>query len=241
MSAKFYYCENEYLRDFWKRWDVFFSPAFCRFFSENFEDAFFKATAIKPSQKVSLSGGKQQNDLPMYEPGSISKLNLLLWILPEYEDNISFCWKSKTGKIVKTTDEDFDENDLEYWIEGLKPAEYWKQIATEKKSHPFEIKNLPFKLTVFEWGTDMGLTIKLTGDANHISLQNAISTAIELYNKKSEENFRKDGLVHNYHFETDAEVFLLRIDTGSAGINIIKKILKELAKLNGVNEVIIDL
>ena len=67
---------------------------------------------MRPSTKVTLAGYKQYNETPIYEPGPVSKLNLVLWIMPEYNDDISFCWKSKTGAIIQTTDEEFDEEDL---------------------------------------------------------------------------------------------------------------------------------
>ena len=81
-----------------------------------------------------MAGYKQRNNLPIYQPGLVSKLNLVLWIMPEYNDNIRFCWKSKTGKIITPTDEHFDEEDLECWLEGLKPNEYWAEVAPEKNA-----------------------------------------------------------------------------------------------------------
>ena len=85
-----------------------------------------------------MAGYKQRNNLPIYQPGLVSKLNLVLWIMPEYNDNIRFCWKSKTDKIITPTDEHFDEEDLECWLEGLKPNKYWAEVATEKKRTYFK-------------------------------------------------------------------------------------------------------
>lgn len=133
MKAQFYYCHNELGRNSFNRYGLFFSQKFCEYFSENFTKLFYAKTGPRPSTKVTLAGYKQQNEVPIYQPGSVSKLNLVLWIMPEYNDNISFCWKSTTGKIVKPTDENFNEDNLECWMEGLKPIEYWKQVATEKK------------------------------------------------------------------------------------------------------------
>ena len=137
MKVRFYYCHNEWARNFFQRHEVFFSKSFCVFFSTRFEEIFVNETGIKPSTKVTLGGFKQNNDNPMYQPGLVSKLNLVLWIMPEYYDSISFCWQSRSKKIIKTTDENFDISDLECWIENLKPSEYWKQVATEKKKPSF--------------------------------------------------------------------------------------------------------
>lgn len=139
----------------WGRFGVYLSSQFCNYFSDNFERIFIKSTGIKPSTKVTLAGFKQHNECPMYEPGPISRLNVVVWIMPESYFNISFCWQSKSGKMVKTTDEVFDETDLECWLEGVDPVTLWKAVATEQKDHPFLIKNLPYSLKVLGFGTEM--------------------------------------------------------------------------------------
>ena len=194
---------------------------------------------LKPSSKVTLAGYKQRNELPIYQPGLVSKLNLVIWIMPEFNDNVSFCWKSKTGKIIKPTDEDFDEEDLECWIEGLKPDEYWKQVATEKKSHPFQIANLPFELKVFGFGVDTVLRIYFTGNKEEI--EQVISETIEAYNEKSEALNRKNGVVHNCRIFYEEPILTASVDTGSAGTRIIKQILKSFKKLKGIKKVEVDL
>lgn len=242
MKAKFIGCDNEWGLKMFHLEGIIFSQSFCEYFANNFEEIFVKETGIKPSTKVQLGGFKQRNATPMYQPGLVSKLNVVLWIMPYYYDDISFCWKSKTGKIIKITDETFDANDLECWIENLKPAEYWKQVATEKKSHPFQIANLPYKLKVYEFGVDMELRIYVNNTHSIETIKNVISTTIETYNDVSEAKNRENGVVHNHHFEEDKPYLCLRIDTGSAGINIIKKILKALATTcNEINKVEVDL
>ena len=159
--------------------------------------------------------------------------------MPEFNDNVSFCWKSKTGKIIKPTDEDFDEEDLECWIEGLKPDEYWKQVATEKKSHPFQIANLPFELKVFGFGVDTVLRIYFTGNKEEI--EQVISETIEAYNEKSEALNRKNGVVHNCRIFYEEPILTASVDTGSAGTRIIKQILKSFKKLKGIKKVEVDL
>lgn len=239
MKYRFYYCHDYWTRNFFQQEGVFFSKKFCEFFAASFENIFLKETGLRPSTKVTLAGYKQQNDTPIYQPGSVSRLNLVLWIMPEYNDNISFCWRFKTGEIVKPTDENFNEEDLECWIEGLKPLEYWKQVATEKKEHPFQIANLPFELKVFAFAVEMELRIYAQNDYEKI--KTIVGNTIQLYNETSEKNKRKNGVVHNYKFIEEESFLSLRIDTGSAGIEIIKKILKVLAKTTDIKKVEVDI
>jgi len=71
-------CEDAGMRNGFSRYNLSFSEQFCEFFSENFTGIFIKETGLKPSSKVTLAGYKQNNDLPMYQPGPVSKLNLVL-------------------------------------------------------------------------------------------------------------------------------------------------------------------
>ena len=241
MKARFYYCHNEWARNYFQQHSVYFSESFCVFFADRFEELFVEITGIKPSTKVTLGGFKQSNNNPMYEPGLVSKLNLVLWIMPDYYDDISFCWRSKTHKIIKITEENFDENDLEYWIEGLKPSEYWKYIATEKKSHPFEINRLPFELKVFQFGIQMQLRLFLVNENERQTIIDLISQVINKYNFKSENMNRSSGVVHNFHFEEDINKLNLIIDTGSAGVSIIKQILKAATKFSSILKIETDI
>lgn len=236
-----FFCCSDVIRNIYNKYNVFISPKFCIFFSKNLESLFINETGLKPSTKVTLGGFKQNNDLPMYEPGLISKLHLVLWIMPEFYDNISFCWKSKSGSIVSTFEEDFDENDLECWIDGLKPALYWKEVSTKIKEHPFQIKNLPYKLKVFGFGMNTNLTIDLNNNLNVNEIINKLYDCIEQHNLKSEMAERNYGIVHNYLATIKNNGIDFRIDVGSAGIVFIKKLLKILAKFSNVNAVIIDI
>lgn len=240
MKAQFYYCDNEWSRNGFSRYGLYFSQQFCEFFTLQFTRLFFNETGLKPSSKVTLAGYKQQNQ-PIYEPGSVSKLNLVLWIMPEYNDDISFCWTSKTGKVIEPTHANFDEDDLECWMEGLKPSEYWKQVATEKKSHPFQISNLPYELKVFDFGVEMKLRIFQKNIGSLEDVKSSITKTIQIFNDNSEAANRKNGVVHNHNFREEADYLCTHIDTGSAGVEIIKKILKDLSKFNNIDKIEVDL
>lgn len=220
---------------------IVLSKKFCFFLSDNFADLLFAATGLRPSSKITLAGFKQAGDIGFYEKGQISKLHLVLWIMPDFYNNISFCWKSKTDRTIEPTHEDFDEDNLECWLEGLKPAEYWKQIATEKKSHPFQVKTLPFEVKVFAFDVNMVMRLNFNGQVESSPIQNIIANCIVNFNQDSEKISRKNGVVHNFDFDTGENKLVLRIDTGSAGFSIINKILATLKKVNNIQSIELDI
>jgi hypothetical protein len=241
MKARFYYCHDEWLRNGFSRYGLFFSEAFCHFFSEKMEQLFFTSTGLKPSSKVTLAGYKQPNDLPIYQSGLVSKLNLVLWIMPEYNDNISFCWQSKSGKIIKPTDENFDESDLTCWIEGLNPDVYFQQLNSVSTDHPLKLNNLPYTLIVKGFGMHMGLEITLTDISLGEMIIHQLSEVAQKHNDVSEAKGRVNGVVHHCEGAVVEGMVRFRIDVGSAGVVFIRKLLKTLAKYPEVKEVVVDL
>lgn len=236
----FFYC-NDIGKATWNRYGVYFSNKFCCYFADYVERTMLTECNLKPSYKVSLSAFKQENDKPMYESGPVSVLNIAISILPMFTDDLRFCWKSKTGKIIKITDEDFDEEDLECWIEGLKPKLYWEQAYSKKADHPFIIKNLPYELDVVDYGIEMSVAIYLNNADNAKSLATAVGDLIDNYNNKSLLKDREDGIVHNASYDIQDSIINYRIDLGSAGLGFIKKVLRLLTKYKEVEKVVLDL
>lgn len=233
-------CTEETREMYRNGFGIIFSEKFCRFFAASYYRLYLSEMGVKPGYKAGIGGFKQQNDTPFYQKGEISKLNMVLWVQPDHYHNFSFCWRSGSGKIIETTDEVFDEADIECWLEGLQPALIWEQTSTEKKSHPFISKNLPFTLKVFGFGINTGLTINLGPAGNAELVAKKVGDTIEKYNDDSERKNRKDGVIHNYSMEVADNKVEFRIDTGSAGVKGINKILTALKKVEGVEEVIID-
>lgn len=240
MKARFFY-SSEIFMNIWKEYGVVFSQKFCAYFADNVDRIMLIECNLKASSKIGLSLFKQNNDKPMYEPGIISKLNIAISILPEFRDNIRFCWKSKSGKVITIINDEFEINDLECWIEGLKPKLYWEQAYSKKIAHPFLINNLPYELEVYDYGTDMSIFIQLSDIENISSIAEAITNSIENYNKKSSANNRANGVIHNSSYEFIGDTIHYRIDSGSAGIGFIKVILRLLAKFSTVKKVALDL
>jgi len=228
------------MRNVWNDYGVFFSEKFCTFFADKVDEIMKRETGLIASTKIGLSMFKPTHGLPMYEKGEISVIRTAISILPEFIDNINFYWKAKSGKIISTTDETFDEDDLEYWIEGLKPALYWEQVSSTVQNHPFQ-KDLPFRLIVQNFGVLMNLNIDIS-DTNEVPLvKERLQNLIENFNRRSEEKNRKNGVVHNYSFQECNHTVTLNIDLGSAGIPFVKKILKNLADNGKVDQVMLDL
>ena len=241
MESRFFHC-TEPMRKIWNKYDVYFSEKFCNYFSNSIKDIFYREAGLKSGFKVGLSLFRPyQHDLAMYEPGPISKINTALSILPEFTDPISFCWKSKSGRIVHTYDEDFDETDLECWIEGLKPSLYWEQLNQTSIDHPLKVKNLPYELTVRGVGMHMGLAIELSDAANAAAIIERLSQDVKTYNDQSGAKGREKGVVHNCHGEIVDREIRFRIDVGSAGIVFVKKLLRRLGAFKEVKKVTVDL
>lgn len=59
-------------------------------------------------------------------------------------------------------DEDFDEDDLECWMEGLTPEQYYKDLKTYGcKKTPFKIGKLSFELEIRDFNYTVHVSISL--------------------------------------------------------------------------------
>jgi hypothetical protein len=240
MKAQWFYCHDSMRTLPDEVADVYLSLKFCNWISTHFTELMQKEAGLTPSSKVNLAWGNYLHKVPMYEAGTISKLNVELIILPMwFRDAISFCWRSKSGKIVHTYDEDFDEADLECWMEGLKPQLYLEQVSKVSTDHPMKVKDLPYEFVVYGFGTHMQLAITLSNEDSS-PVAEALSAEIEKHNEKSEAKGRAMGVIHNHYFEKEGNQLVLRIDIGSAGVAFIKKLLNKLATFPQVKKVVAD-
>lgn len=80
-----------------------------------------------------------------------------------------------------------------------------------------------------------------SSEENLDQIKNTVSNTITKYNDESEANNRNKGVVHNYNFTAEKDFLRLRIDTSSAGINIINDLLKRLKTITEISKVEIDL
>lgn len=239
-KAKYFYC-IDIVRNAWSSYGVTFSDKFCSFFSDKVDELMTRMTGLSPRSKISLSLFPLGSGKSMYEVGKVSKINTALIILPDFYGEISFCWKSKSGKIIKTTDVDFEEDDLECWMEGLTPGAYWGYLREKQNIHILDLKGLQYTLNFYGDGPDYTIQIRCKNIDDVKPVQNRIETMIEDHNSKSLAKDRKNGLVHNYSLDSDDECLNMRIDVGSAGIPFLKSLLKDLNRFDGIMEVTVDM
>lgn len=238
-TPAFWYCDEWSLIAF-KEYGLTFSHSFCSFYESKVSEIMLKEANLKPSTRVGLSAFYHEwvwQGRQMYEPGKVSRINTELSILPGFQDQIAFCWRTKSGNLVKPNDESVDEADLECWIEGLKPKLYWDYLNQQHNDYPFKVKNLPFPVVVKSFDTHCTLQIYLNDSSTIREMSNALSHAIEKHNLASEKKERADGVVHNSRSEIADNQLDFHIDLGSAGPVFIKKLLKVLAKFREVEKV----
>jgi hypothetical protein len=241
IEMRFVYCDDYWLK-IHVRYGLELSKKFCCFYSNNLQELLLKDAGIKPSFKIGLATSFFDGTNAYAESGEVSRIYTAVTIQPMFWSHFQFCWRSKSGAIVKTTDEDFDETDLECWLENLKPLEIWQELSKEELNYPFKVKNLPYSVKVLGYNVHMGLAIKVKNPENAQSIVNALYKLVDEHNEKSNFNNRKYGVVHDRHADVleDEKLINLRIDLGSAGAAILKKIQKELAKFPDVEELVFD-
>ncbi len=81
------------------------------------------------------------------------------------------------------------------------------------------------------------MSLKEEQYANATILLNDIDKMIDDFNNKSMKKDRKDGVVHNWRRRIESDKLIYEIDTGSAGVLFLKKLLKYLSTLNCFNKV----
>lgn len=191
-------------------------------------------TGIKINKEIGLS--------PMimkfsYEVGSISRMHTSL-IINNYGNDVYINWKSKSGRIYATSDTDIDCNDVDFWLDGLDPLEYHKQLQPNN-TLPFKLKELTYELIITNLNMDMSVEMFLKDEfvPDTSALIKVIDKKIDDYNIKSLKKDRKDGVVHNWKRRIENDRLVYEIDTGSAGAIFLKKFLIQLSKLGAFTNV----
>ena len=235
MSVMFL-CE-QFVRDFWvKDYNCIVSERFCKLVESQLRAIIFNTCGLKPSSQIGVWYEKSRNSKVFYEVGTNSKLNLDFsisgWLFP-----FSLCWRSKTGPIITPDMEDFDEADLEFWAEGLEPEKYWAKIRELNADLPLRAKDYPFALEFSGFAVCMDITISLSDESRAAAIVQALYTLLEKHEAASEKKGGALGFVHNFGATIDGNQILFRLDSGSAGFPVFKKLLKTLAKFPEVEKV----
>ena len=220
-----------------------FSDAFYNFLGRKFTVLFKKSTGLSPSPQLTTSRIDRDSDLEMYISGNVSRLNLRIGIASTVGYDICFCWKSKSGKTVRIDDEDFNEEDLECWLEGLLPEKYHADlILYTSRKPPFKIKDLPFELEIRDYSYSMDIFITLKDQSENLIIGNDLNEIIVSHNELAEQENNKKPLqaVHNWKIIT-LEDGRIKIYLDAASADILKKIVKAFTKWSTVSKVEMDL
>lgn len=227
----FYYNSWEYTCSF------LMSKPFAGWLNRQVDSLMKNNVGLHPSSRVGFTGSPISYIKHIYESGIVSKIHTCINIQPEPVFPIVLCWQTKSGKQVLPTDEVIDEDDLEFWIEGLEPEKYWAILNRRPTDYPFKVDKLHFPVEVEGFATHMALYITLT-DANEAdAIAKALAESVEQHNLKSEKNNRNLGVVHRYDYNKEGKKLTFNIDLGSAGAPFIQKLLKTLNRFSSVAQV----
>lgn len=246
--AKHFFSNIEGLRELYGRlYKETFSKHFFDFMDRKIVSIIKKETGLSPSPQFTFGFGHLYEATELYSPGVISVLKLSIGIASVVGHNVSFCWRSKTGNIVRIDQEEFDEDDIECWMEGLTPDQYYADLAlyTNKKP-PFKMKNLPFDLEIRDYAYTMELMVTIPDGFAFDAMNEEIDNIIVKHNEIAEEYARDESkdsqllAVHNWKIsKLDGEKLNIYLDAASP--EILKKIVKGLTKYPSVTKVEMDL
>jgi hypothetical protein len=209
-------------------------------------DNFVKHTSISDKKNIIIAFPLKDSNMKfeVFILNEVSKVNWYLVVLASLIP-VTICWKSKSGRIYKISDEDIDENDIEFWFEDLDVLAIYKELYPNNPL-PFKLKNIQFELEILRLDLELELKIDLK-DAN-LELIDLIETQVENFidkwNKKAEKDTEDKlgmGLVHNTKtsLKSNCEI-IFAIDMGSSDVAIIKKIIMMLNKTEGIKKVTIS-
>jgi hypothetical protein len=149
---------------------------------------------------------------------------------------VKICWKSKSGKIYKLTDEVIDCNDIEFWIEGLDAKLYHQQLYP-KVNLPFKFKDLPFELEILRLYIECVIIIE-HHEPMHENIKDKYVIIDQLIGRGIEKGYG-GGYIHNFKSTWEDATVTYTIDVGSVGIVFIKKIVQKLKEIEGIKKVTI--
>lgn len=220
-------CPEVYLNRY-KREGILMSLNFLECADTGLRISFEKLTAIKINKDicVSLPDAYTFN----YKSDIVSQFTQNIFINYEYIFGVIIKWKSKSGRVYKLNDTDIDCDDVEFWFENLDASLAHKYLNPKVKL-PFKLKDLTYELVVTRINMDCTIEIELKKEKDSDSIIKQIDDFISDFNKKSEKNDRKEGVIHNWKREHIESKIIYELDLGSTGVMFLKKILTYFSKL----------
>ena len=224
-----------------------FSEKFYDFLDNRMVSLVKKGIGLSPSPQFTVASISTQDGIEMYEPAEISRLRFFIGIASVARHPITFCWKSKSEKIVSIDETDFNEENLECWLEGLTPEKYYEDLAlyTNKKA-PFKISKLPFELEIRDYAYSMHVYINLNSVERVDEINLDLDRIIQMHNNNTDARDR--GLakgaplqeLHNWKITIEADDRIM-IYLDAASPEILKTLVKGLIKYDEVTKVEMDL
>jgi hypothetical protein len=150
-------------------------------------------------------------------------------------------WRSKSGRIYDIADEDIACDDVEFWIEGLEPDLYYKQLYPGDKL-PFKLKDLTYELVVNRLSlyASLEMTLKPGAQSDAEFIKDQVSHFIADFNLASEKKNLKYGAIHTAKGYIEDIKIVFELDLGTVGPGFYQKILKFLSRLNYFDKVEIN-
>jgi len=223
---------------------VKFSEHFYDFMDRKVVTLFKLGTGLSPSAQITITMGSQDRGIKFYEvENELSRINIVLYIADGIGHEISFCWKSKSGKLISIA----DEEDLECWMEGLTPKKYYEELAADvDKRAPFKMKNLPFELEIRNYAYTMHVYVTINEKGLFNSISETLNHIFLKFNQLADERERGKNAgpilqaVHNWKIELEKDGRLL-IYIDAASPDILKNLMNGLAQYQQVTKVEMDL
>lgn len=152
------------------------------------------------------------------------------------------CFQHKDGRKLDYFSNDFDCNDVKFWIKEFPLKEFFDIYYSQPRKLPFKLPKLKYEFEFFGLvSEDISISIELIdfSSSNVKICEQLIEDKLNEYNKKSIANDYKFGVVHNFSFENEGNIILVHIDFGSASLSLLKEILITLNIKDFIKKVII--
>lgn len=175
----------------------------------------------------------------LYEKKAVSRLSVDL-VVNAHGNTIFILWKSKSGRIYDTADEDIPCDDIVFsFDESFDALLYHKQMYP-KVQLPFKLSNLPFEVKIERLNIDCVITMTLKDDYTDKAeeAEQKIDKCIDDFNTKAEK--KEEDCVHNWKTFIEGNTIVYEMDTGFAGPEILKTLFKLFAKMDIFSKVVVS-
>lgn len=222
-----------YIEQFRSRFNLNITKEFVSCMDQQLTSSFESKTGIKPRKRIEIGWAHPSSFI--YVKGAVSTYTAELWI-NNHNNPVTICWDSLSGKTYTPADREIDCNDIRYWLEGLEPLVYMRQLIPHS-SVKLDLEDLSFILTVERLGNDAFLYMTLKPSVPTGEAISETDKLINNFNMESVKKNRSEGVIHNWQREHKNGTLIYHLDLGSAGIPALKKILQRISDLNYFTEI----